>query len=250
MPDWESVKAALPVGLTDEDKARRKELWQGFNVNRSMYLALFEVDAGIQKVLECEELFDAKQAIRRAYKYARTVNPKGPMDKLEYCEFRMLLIYLKGIFEVYQIFTALDKSRDKVLQLDELTAAGPRLKEAGIEVKDPAALFQQLKGTNEEVDFGEFADWAVLQGLAGPELLKQAREEEMAVGVELKAVLAGWRCCTDGSATVEDMKRLLKRLDPGFSDQDLTILLTPLVKQGAINISDFIDNILMAGVST
>jgi Ca2+-binding EF-hand superfamily protein len=244
MPDWESVKANLPVGTSQEDKERRKALWRSFHVTHSQYLALFEVDAAMSKVLQCQELFDAKPVIRKAYKYARVANPNGPKDKLEFCEFRLLLVYLKGIFDVYQIFMTLDESKDKVLQLEELHKAGPRLEAAGIQVKDPDSLWRQLKGTNEVVDFTEFADWAVQQGLAGPELLEQVHQEESAVGNELKAVMQKWRCCSEGTATVADLQRLMKKLDPSFPDQELSGLLTPFAVEGRVNLSAFIDDIL------
>merc|ERR1719380_547975 len=149
MTDWETVKAALPVTELEEDKEKRKKLWKSFQVSEPRYLALFELYNGIQNVLKCEELFDAKPAIVRAHRYARVVNPKGPKDELEFCEFRLLLIYLKGLFNVYQLFMSIDESKDKVLSLEELRHARPRLQAAGIQVLDVDSLWRQLKGSNE-----------------------------------------------------------------------------------------------------
>mmetsp|Transcript_65027 Transcript_65027/g.190235 ORF Transcript_65027/g.190235 Transcript_65027/m.190235 type:complete len:250 (+) Transcript_65027:55-804(+) len=245
MPDWETVKTALPVGKSPEHKQQREELWNSFNVTKSKYLALFEVDAGIQKVLQCQELFDAKPAIQRAYNYAREVNPKGPKDKLEFCEFRLLLVYLRGLFEVYQLFTDLDKSKDFELSLPELEAAGPRMAAAGILVPDAGALWTRLRGTNQAVEFGEFADWATRQGLAGPELLEAETKADQELSRRLKALLHSWTRCSEGHVKAEDMKALLHRLHPTCADSSLERLLAcGKAADGKVSIDTLIDSII------
>eukprot|EP00928_Gymnodinium_smaydae_P047820 TRINITY_DN31942_c0_g1_i1.p1 TRINITY_DN31942_c0_g1~~TRINITY_DN31942_c0_g1_i1.p1 ORF type:complete len:251 (+),score=69.57 TRINITY_DN31942_c0_g1_i1:69-821(+) len=249
MPDWESVKASLPTGVTEEDKKRRQELWRQFNVAGTTHLALFELDAAIEKVLDCRELFEAKAAVRRAHAYARAVNPSGPKDQLEFCEFRLLLVYLKGFFEVYQIFTSIDKSRDMELSVSELRTAGPRLAAAGVHVADPEALWRELKGSNEVVDFGEFADWATRQGLAGPELLERSHAE---ADTQLKDAFKEWSRrlgnTNDGGASVgaEELKRLLLLVDPALKETDLKTLVDDLIlksSDGRVSIDSFIDSL-------
>eukprot|EP00427_Karlodinium_veneficum_P007853 CAMPEP_0169076022 /NCGR_PEP_ID=MMETSP1015-20121227/8128_1 /TAXON_ID=342587 /ORGANISM="Karlodinium micrum, Strain CCMP2283" /LENGTH=232 /DNA_ID=CAMNT_0009135461 /DNA_START=43 /DNA_END=741 /DNA_ORIENTATION=+ len=230
MLDWASIKDTLPVGQSDQDKKKRHELWRDFHAGRwatrPKYLALFEIESGIQSVLQCEELFDAKAAIRRAYRYARDVNPNGPEDELEFCEFRLLLVYLKGLFEIYELFTSLDQSKDKVLSLSELEVAGPRLAAAGIRLSDPGMLWHQLKGSNDVVEFGEFADWAARQGLAGPELLERHQLDDATLCDHLKAAFGSWACASDGFASPADVTRVLKKLDPSWSNDDIALLLS------------------------
>lgn len=244
MPDWESVKAALPVGTSPEEKKKRQELWHKFNVTRSRHLALFELDGGIQKVLECEELFDAKPVIRRAHAYAREVNPSGPKDKLEYCEFRLLLVFLKGLFAVYQCFTKIDQTKDQELSLEELQAAGPKLTELGISMTDPEALWKKLKGSNDSVDFTEFADWATRQGMAGPELLEEVQKDDEEVRDQLKEALKGWSLCKNSHIAIDDMKALLKHLEPNVTDEELQTL-TEDAENGTICVDKFIDDIMV-----
>lgn len=246
MTDWNSIKATLPVGTTPEDKKKRHDLWKQFNVTRSKNLALFELDAGIGKVLQCEELFDAKCVIKLAHTYAREINPKGPEDKLEFCEFRLLLVFLKGLFELYQIFSTIDSSKDKALSLEELEAAGPKLTELGISIPDPAALWMKLKGSNESVDFNEFAAWAVRQGMAGPELLEEAEKDDEEVKCQLKEALNGWSLCKDCHISVADMTALLKKLEPNVTDEELQALIEEDADNGAICVDKFIDKIMLA----
>jgi len=245
MTSWAALQDSLPVSLSQSDKDKRKELWQKMHVTHSPYLALFEIDAGIQKVLKCDELFDAKPVINRAYMYAREVNPKGPQDKLEYCEFRLLLVYLKGLFNVYQIFKDIDKSNDMVLSLEELERAGPHLAAAGVNMPNPAQLWHELRGTNEEVDVMEFTDWAVRQGMAGPELLeKSLAEDSEELSDKIKCTLKGWSMCDHGLVAVENMRLLLKKLDTGWSEWDLETLLKLGTSEGKINVDTFVDVVM------
>eukprot|EP00927_Polykrikos_kofoidii_P051556 TRINITY_DN45352_c0_g1_i1.p1 TRINITY_DN45352_c0_g1~~TRINITY_DN45352_c0_g1_i1.p1 ORF type:complete len:264 (-),score=40.78 TRINITY_DN45352_c0_g1_i1:199-990(-) len=234
MADWDYVRDRLPVGKSDEDKKKRKDLWIAFNRNRGggKSLALFELDAGIEKVLNCPELFNAKPVIRRAYHYARAINPEGPVDTLEWGEFRLLLVYLRGLFDVYKLFTTLDTANDKKLSYDELESSMSKLSQTGIQASDPKKVWKELTaGTaNDTVDFGEFADWATRQGLAGPELLEVATSEEKAeVTAELNTVGSVLRksgmCHHDGLVHASDLAKLLQQLDPTFSDEDVKILL-------------------------
>jgi len=217
---WQSLKDSLPVGLSEDDKRRRVELWRKFNIRNPKSLVLFEVEAGIQKVLGCEELFNAKAVIMRAYNYAREINPKGSPQRIEFCEFRLLLVYLKGFFSVFQVFTAMDKSKDRLLSLEEITAAAPELAAIGVPVNDPEMLWRRLKGTNEFVDFHEFSDWAIREGLAGAELLDRAEALDTEAAEALSTALRGWDLCRDGAIAVEDLKALLKLVSPAWTDQD------------------------------
>jgi len=41
--DWDEINAKLPFERTDEDKAKRKELFKQFDPNENGYLSLAEV---------------------------------------------------------------------------------------------------------------------------------------------------------------------------------------------------------------
>ena len=45
--DWESINEQLPYDHSEESHARRKEIWNGMNMNGNCYLSLAEVDKGI-----------------------------------------------------------------------------------------------------------------------------------------------------------------------------------------------------------
>jgi len=241
MSDWEKLKN-LPVGQSDEDKQKRIELWKKMNVTHAKHLALFELDAGVQKVLECEDLFSAKAAVRKAHALAREVNPKGDDSKLEFCEFRLLLVYLKGFFEVHEAFTWLDTSKDKVLSKAEFEAAGPKLAALGVNVSDPGALWTKLKGSNDEVDFTEFADWAVRQGIGGQDLLEKAEAADEANKEKVLDHLVNLSKNKDGRCEMQDLLQLMQFLDKSWSEAELTKLLEASggTSNGQIIIADLV----------
>jgi len=246
------VKASLPTSPEPEEKKKRMELWKKFNVTNPKSLSLVELDGAIMKVLQCEELFQAKGVILRAYKYAREINPNGPADCLEFCEFRLLLVYLKGLMGVYQLFSETDTSNDMVLDLNEFTAAGAKFESLGISIDDPPALFEKLKGTNETVEFGEFADWAVRQGMAGPELLEvelandKAADEELAT--RLKDAMKGWELAENGLVRSQYAKDLFQKFLPGLQKHAIDQLVESAasLEIGMVNVDTLIDDIILS----
>mmetsp|Transcript_22218 Transcript_22218/g.40899 ORF Transcript_22218/g.40899 Transcript_22218/m.40899 type:complete len:281 (-) Transcript_22218:164-1006(-) len=258
---WDELKAYLPFGMSADDKARRQALWKEFNITGTRHLALFEVDAGIKKVLKCEELFDAKPAILKAYTYAREVNPGGPAEKLEFCEFRLLLVYLKGLFEIYQMFNQLDVNHNQVLSFQELEAAIPILRSKGVLVNDAQLLWQELKGKREDVDFHEFADWAIRHDLGGQDLLEHVEHEDKENAVDVRAALKGWSKCQDGLLAVEDVKSLLLTLCNTWTPEEVRLMdkvwaqartenAQRHVDAGKIEVDAFIDVLLKAKHAT
>mmetsp|Transcript_17735 Transcript_17735/g.41262 ORF Transcript_17735/g.41262 Transcript_17735/m.41262 type:complete len:286 (-) Transcript_17735:120-977(-) len=256
---WEVLKGMLPLGMSAEDKHRRKALWKEFNITGTKHLALFEVDASIKKVLKCEELFDAKPAILKAYTYAREVNPSGPDEKLEFCEFRLLLVYLKGLFEIYQMFMQLDVNHNQVLSFAELEAAIPVLRAKGVLVKDATLLWNELKGKRDDVDFHEFADWAIRHDLGGQDLLEHAEHEDKENAVDVRTALKGWSKCKEGLISVDDMKALMLTLNNTWTEDEVTLMGKVLaqartqdslhhdyVGPGKIEVDSFIDSLVRA----
>ena len=69
--DWATLAAKLPVGISDEDKKKRRKLFNDFDPNGNGYLSLAEVDLGVRKALNSDALFNAKPAIMRAFQAAK-----------------------------------------------------------------------------------------------------------------------------------------------------------------------------------
>jgi hypothetical protein len=65
--EYESLSAKLPVGGSEEDRQKRRALFNSFDPNGNGYLSLAEVDLGVRKALDSDALFDAKPAIMRAF---------------------------------------------------------------------------------------------------------------------------------------------------------------------------------------
>ena len=65
--DWESITSKLPCKKTPEESQMRIQIWKGMDMNGNGYLSLAEIDKGIRDILCCDELFDAKPAIMRAF---------------------------------------------------------------------------------------------------------------------------------------------------------------------------------------
>ena len=136
--DWETINEQLPYDHSDESHARRREIWNGMNVNGNVYLSLAEVDKGIIdvshwnarfcklfcifKVLGLEEVFDAKRAIFEAFRFAKNSSPgdsKYGEDLLEFREFRLFLQTLRATFEFYQAFNIIDTEGDHRISKEE-----------------------------------------------------------------------------------------------------------------------------------
>ena len=50
--DWETINEQLVYDHSEESHARRREIWNGMNVNGNQYLSLAEVDKGIIDVIK------------------------------------------------------------------------------------------------------------------------------------------------------------------------------------------------------
>ena len=66
--DWNALAAKLPCKKKDEkEKKQRKTMFDEFDQNGNGFLSFNEVYTNIKKVLSCENLFDAKPAVMRAF---------------------------------------------------------------------------------------------------------------------------------------------------------------------------------------
>ena len=45
--DWETINEQMPYDHSEESHARRREIWNGMNVNGNKFLSLAEVDKGV-----------------------------------------------------------------------------------------------------------------------------------------------------------------------------------------------------------
>ena len=45
---WEKLQDKLPYGTDPDSMQRRKEIWDGFDVNGNGYLSLAEIDKGMR----------------------------------------------------------------------------------------------------------------------------------------------------------------------------------------------------------
>merc|ERR1712093_366385 len=87
---------------------------------------------------------------------------KHGADFAEWREFRLLLVYIRQYFEVWQMFDEVDSADDKRVNLDEFKAALAKIESWGLKVDDAEAEFKAIdKNGGGQVLFIEFADWAL-----------------------------------------------------------------------------------------
>ncbi len=78
----------------------------------------------MRDVLQCEELFDCKPAVNRAFHFAKGKSQGGGQhgpDYLEFIEFRLFLQTLRQYFEYYQAFDTIDTGDDRRVSKEEFT---------------------------------------------------------------------------------------------------------------------------------
>jgi len=169
--DWESINEKLPYQRTPEEKAKRRELFNQFDPNSNGYLSLAETDKGMRDVLQCDELFDCKQAVRRAFHFAKSKNngkSKHGDDFIEFCEFRLFLQTLRQFFEYYQAFKRIDTGDDNRISKEEFTS--DKIKESLEKwvgpIDDLEAEFDAIDtNSGGQILFTEFVDWALEKNL-------------------------------------------------------------------------------------
>ena len=171
--DWAEISAKLPYEKTAEAKALRDQLWRGIDANGNGYLSLAEVDRGVRDVLGLGgegSLFDAKPAIMRAFQAAKNAVKTGTArgdDYVERPEFRLLLLYLRRYFELYQAFARVDAGGDNRIDRDEFTRARPLVERWVGPFDDYDAEFDKIDANGGgQILFDEFAEWAIAKSLA------------------------------------------------------------------------------------
>ena len=170
--DWAAIRQRLPAQKGAEQQQKRKELFKQFDPNGNGYLSLAEVDKGCRDVLQLYEIFDCKPVIMRAFMASKEASNKrskpgshGP-DYVEFSEFRLLLVYLRQYFEIWQMFDEIDTSDDRRIELAEFKKAIPRLATWGVKITNPEAAFKEIdRNGGGIILFDEFADWALRKQL-------------------------------------------------------------------------------------
>jgi Ca2+-binding EF-hand superfamily protein len=169
--DLDKIRSKLPTEKTAEQKAKRIELFNGFDPNGNGYLSLAEVDKGCKDVLELPEIYENKPVMMRAFQAAKGANNAKSMSELgqhyiERSEFRLLLVYLRNYFEFWQMFNIVDSGDDRRINMEEFKSAIPMMETWGIEIDDAEMAFQEIdENGGGQILFDEFSDWAIKKAL-------------------------------------------------------------------------------------
>lgn len=165
--DWAKVNAKLPTGKSDEDKAKRKKMFQEFD-NGNGVLSLAEVDKAIRDVLQLDAVFDAKPAIMRAFQIAKDSQKSSKSvgdDYIERKEFKFFLLSLRQYFEYFVAFTRVDKDSDKRIELVEFKSAQSTI-EQWVGKIDAEEEFKKIDTNGGGfILFDEFCKWAITKNL-------------------------------------------------------------------------------------
>eukprot|EP00462_Mataza_sp_D1_P004751 CAMPEP_0175111942 /NCGR_PEP_ID=MMETSP0086_2-20121207/15135_1 /TAXON_ID=136419 /ORGANISM="Unknown Unknown, Strain D1" /LENGTH=243 /DNA_ID=CAMNT_0016390645 /DNA_START=60 /DNA_END=791 /DNA_ORIENTATION=+ len=162
--DWQHMASKLPVDDSKDSKEKRKMLFKLMDFNANGLLSLAEIDKGVRDVLDCENLFDAKPAIMRAYQASKNsrTGAKNNSDYVEPGEFKLLLIWLRQYFEFMVMFRKIDTGHDNRLDFGEFQAAMPMLRKWGCHEQDAQKAFKMMdRNGGGQVLFDEFASWAI-----------------------------------------------------------------------------------------
>lgn len=162
--DWAKVTAALPTGMDETSKERRKQIFRAMDGNGSGQLSKAEIDGGIPHVLGLSEFYRAKPAIHVAYKVAKGAKSKD--DFVSWKEFRVLLKALRHYFELWSIFEEIDADGDRRVTIAEFSAVVPKLNEYGANISDAQEAFAEIDSNHGgKILFDEFASWATKKHL-------------------------------------------------------------------------------------
>lgn len=246
--NWAEIEAKLPYQRDDEALARRKELFDQFDVNHNGYLSLAEADKGLRDVLQLEDVFDAKPAIKRAFhaalKYVHGDNP-GP-EFIKKKEFRVFLEFVQRYFELWVMFKTVDASMDRHINMDEFRAALPDLDSWGVRISEEEAetVFKNIDtNSGGQIDFSEFCTWAIEQKLKKTEEI--TREVTAAVSPASAVKEADIRCdfekydlAGEGTISKEELVAVFAELNPHMGSEQVEQILA-MANQGDSDTVDY-----------
>ena len=93
--DWAELSGKLPSSKSAADKQKRRQIFNGMDMNGNGYLSLAEVDKGVRDVLKSDDLFDCKPAMLRAFNAVKDTAPSHTPHSDDYVtrsEFRLLMV--------------------------------------------------------------------------------------------------------------------------------------------------------------
>ena len=163
--NWVLIKKKLCVERDEAGIAKRTKMFNAFDGNGNGYLSLAELDRGIRDVLNCQEVFQVKAVIMRAYQAAKNMGrtrSKHSEDYVERNEFRVFLVYLRQYFEYWEMFELIDVDHDRKVSITEFKHAIPKMEKWGVKVSDPETAFKEVdENGGGSVLFEEFCHWAI-----------------------------------------------------------------------------------------
>ena len=167
--NWDKLLQSLPIKKTEEDRAKRKKMWDAIDMNKNGYVSLAEFDRGVRDVLNLPQIFSLKKVLMRAYQASKAKikgKAKYSKDYVEWLEFRILLVYLRQYFEYYVMFCRIDTSDDFKINFQEFKKALPTLEKWGIKMKNPETEFKKIDHNNSgSIMFDEFCEYAIKKNL-------------------------------------------------------------------------------------
>ena len=167
--DWEGLLQKLSIKKTNEDRAKRRQLWNAIDMNGNGYVSLAEFDRGVRDVLNLPHIFSLKKVLIRAYTASKNKikgKSKYSKDYVEWLEFRIILVYLRQYFEYYAMFCRIDTSDDFKVDFNEFKKALPTLEKWGVKIMDPKAEFKKIDNNNSgSIMFDEFCEYAIKKNL-------------------------------------------------------------------------------------
>ena len=169
--DWPTITKKLPSERTEEQKAKRKELFSQFDPNGNGVLSLAEVEKGIRDVLQIDEIFDAKKPIIRAFQIAKNCTQSNRKDGvgddyIELKEFRFFLLSLRQYFEYWAAFTRTDTDGDRRIDLVEFIDAKEKIETWVGPIGDMEGEFKKIDTNGGgHILFDEFVQWAIAKNL-------------------------------------------------------------------------------------
>jgi len=182
--DWAAINAKLPYKKTPEQKAKRKEIFDGFDVNSNGHVSLAEVDKGMRDVLGSDELFDCKDAVNASFHYAKNVKPEEGIegDFIQFKEFRIFLQSLRQYFEYFEAFSRIDTGDDSRVSKEEFcsdAAKAALAKWVSEPIEDAEAEFDKIdENKGGQILFSEFITWALKKNLDLDDDVDEAPTEE------------------------------------------------------------------------
>jgi len=87
-------------------------------------------------------------------------------DYVTRAEFRLLLVSMRQMFELWQMFEMIDTTDDRRVELEEFQKAVPLLKKWGVDIPEPEKTFAEIDTNGGgKILFDEFVAWAQKKGL-------------------------------------------------------------------------------------